>query len=256
MNTIQDFKDDFEALIQLGQEMQKDLMSRPDDGGEVAKKGTTTIERSYQDWYTEGYVLIKQLLPSRLPEFEQLYKGDGRRRTISVETFNIQDWLNGVRAGEDVYGEKAFNDSAAVAMRFQTQLAILRSVGRRFDSSLFEIKQVLQADLFDSELDSARELSSRGFLRAAGAVAGVVLEKHLGEVADNHGFTTRKKNPTIGDFNDGLKDEAVVDIPSWRQIQRLGDIRNLCDHNKGREPTSEEVEELIDGVEKYTKTLF
>ena len=256
MSETQNFRDDFEGLVKLGQEIRKDLVSRIDDDGEITNSGTPSIERSYQDWYTEAYVLIKQLLPSRLAEFEQLYKGDGRRKTISGESFNIQDWLNGVRAGEVSYRQKAFNDFAAVAMKFHTQLAILRSVERRFDSSLFDIKQLLQADLFDSELDSARELSSRGFLRAAGAVAGVVLEKHLGEVAENHGFTIRKKNPAIGDFNDRLKNEEILDIPSWRQIQLLGDLRNLCDHNKGREPTSGEVEELIDGVEKYTKTLF
>ena len=35
-----------------------------------------------------------------------------------------------------------------------------------------------------------------------------------------------------------------------------GDIRNLCDHHKDREPTQQEVEDLIKGVEKITKTLF
>ncbi len=53
-----------------------------------------------------------------------------------------------------------------------------------------------------------------------------------------------------------LKKDGIIDTPLWRQIQRLGDIRNLCDHNKEREPTREDVQELIDGVEKITKTLF
>lgn len=30
----------------------------------------------------------------------------------------------------------------------------------------------------------------------------------------------------------------------------------LCDHNKEREPTKEEVQEPISGVEKFSKTLF
>ena len=84
----------------------------------------------------------------------------------------------------------------------------------------------------------------------------MVLEKHLGQVVENHSIKSRKKNPTISDFNELLKEGGVLDVPSWRQVQRLGDIRNLCDHSREREPTMDEVDELITGVEKYTKTLF
>jgi hypothetical protein len=105
-------------------------------------------------------------------------------------------------------------------------------------------------------LDAARELTKHGFLRGAGAIAGVVLEKHLLQVAQNHSLSIRKQHPTISDLNDALKNGSVLDVPQWRGIQRLGDLRNLCDHNKHREPTEIELAELIDGVEKITKTLF
>ena len=141
-------------------------------------------------------------------------------------------------------------------MRFNTQRSILSSVAKRFESSLFDIRQIVQADLFDSELEAGRELIKHGFPRGAGAIAGVVLEKHLAQVALNHNIPLRKKEPTISDLNDVLKNGGVFDVPTWRQIQRLGDIRNLCDHNKEREPTAEEVQELVDGVDKVTKTLF
>ena len=84
----------------------------------------------------------------------------------------------------------------------------------------------------------------------------MVLEKLLAQVAENHTVRVRKKNPTIGDLNDLLKGAEVVDVPAGRQVQRLGDLRNLCDHNREREPTNEEVVELIDGVEKAAKTLY
>lgn len=108
----------------------------------------------------------------------------------------------------------------------------------------------------DSELETARELNKSGFTRGAGVIAGVVLDKHLGQVSANHSIVTRKKHATISEYNDLLKNASITDLPMWRQIQRLGDIRNLCGHSKEREPTTDEVEELANGVEKITKTLF
>ena len=44
-------------------------------------------------------------------------------------------------------------------------------------------------------------------------VGGVVLERHLKRVAANHGVTVRKKNPTISDLNDSLKNAGADDVP-------------------------------------------
>lgn len=165
--------------------------------------------------------------------------------------------LNGVGSGTDPYTKKKyFNDIGAVVMKFATQLQILQAGKRRFESRLFDIRQVVQADLFDSELEGAKELAKHWFLRAAGAIAGVILEKHLIQVTTNHRITLRKKAPTIADLNEALKNESILDIPPWRQIQRHADIRNLCDHSKEREPTKDEVSELISGTDRFLKTLF
>ena len=246
-----------QTLITLGESMNSDLRARIHENEGVENSTKVSLEANYQCWYTESFVVVKQLLPDRLAEFEQLYLGNGRRKEINISTYTIQDWLRGVRAATNrATGRKRFDDFAAMSMLFVNQLDILKSVQARFGSSLFDIRQMVQADLFDSDLDAARELEKQGFLRAAGTIAGVVLEKHLGQVMDNHNVKIRKRNPTISDFNDALKNDGVLDVPSWRQIQRLGDIRNLCSHSKEREPTREETDELIDGVDKYTKTLF
>jgi hypothetical protein len=115
---------------------------------------------------------------------------------------------------------------------------------------------LLQADIFDSELEAADHLLKNKFARAAGALAGVVLERHLGEVCSSHNITLRKKDPTISDLNDALKAASVIDTAQWRSIQHLGDLRNLCDHNKQVEPTAEQVRDLLTGVAKVTKTTF
>lgn len=66
----------------------------------------------------------------------------------------------------------------------------------------------------------------------------------------------REKTPSIADLNNALKEANVVDVPQWRFIQHLADIRNLCDHSKKVEPAQEQVNDLIAGVQKITKLLF
>ena len=224
------------------------------------RQSIVTIETNYQQWYTESYALLKQLLPDRLDEFKQLYMGSGKEGPVTANNFNIQHWLNGMRAAVNPESPKDdgrfFQDIETIGMRMQNQLNILSSVASRFRSSLFDIRQMVQADIFDSELEAAGQLSKMGFVRAAGSVAGVVLEKHLAQVAYNHNVRLKKRNPTISDLNDALKTNETIDTPTWRNIQRLGDIRNLCTHNKDREPTKDEVDELISGVDKYAKTLM
>lgn len=75
-------------------------------------------------------------------------------------------------------------------------------------------------------------------------------------MAANHKVTITKKDPAVSDLNDPLKAAGVYDVPTWRKIQHLADIRNLCDHKKGREPTESEVAELIAGVSTIVKTIF
>lgn len=87
-------------------------------------------------------------------------------------------------------------------------------------------------------------------------MAGVVLERHLAQVADDHTLQSRKKNSTISSWNDLLKENGVIEVPQWRRIQLLGDPRNLCDHDKQKEPTRTDAAELVDGVKRVIKTVF
>jgi hypothetical protein len=239
----------------LRYQAQNGKLPKEDEG--LLKEYNGAFERDYQKWYSESFAVIKQLAPDRIAEFEGLYKGEPKRRTIDAVTYNIQDWLNGIRSGENQYTKtKFYDDFAIVHMRYNTQYSILEAISQRFESTLFDIKQLVLADIFDSELDSARELVKHKFLRGAGAIAGVVLEKHLAQVASSHNATIRKQHPAISDLNEALKSSNIIDTPSWRFVQRLGDLRNLANHNKEREPTVEEMSELVDGVDKITKTLF
>ena len=252
-------KKELEELIKTGELIESDVNNLDSSkktmvNGKELEAGIA-FRTLYQEWFTTAYAFIEQVLPARSPEFKGLYYPE-KRKEINSLTYSIQDYILGITSSVDYMGKKYFNDTAIVAMRFKTQMHILRSAKQRFEKSLLDIRQLLQADLFDSELDICKELLEKGFLRAAGAVSGVVLEKHLSQISDSHKINISKKDPSINDYNELLKKSGVIEVPMWRFIQRLGDLRNLCDHDKKREPTKEEVDELIKGTEKIVKTLY
>ena len=213
-----------------------------------------SFSSEYQIWYSEATAIVRQLLPDRLDDFTGYYEKPTNRKGITYETYRISDYrISLIR--RDGLGEIKVSPDAAIP-RFEQQLAIMNAVSKRFKSSLFDIRQIVQADLLDTELDAAELLVKRGFVRAGGAVAGVVMEKHLGQVCENHSVKIRKNKPNISDLNDAPKAAEVIDTPQWRSNQILADIRNLCDHIRDDEPTAEKVSELVEGVKKLTKTLF
>lgn len=211
------------------------------------------FESEYQKWYSEAHSVVKQLIPDRLNDLVRLYEKPKTRKEISYGNYVIEDYLQGLQVKR--MGEVVVSKSAAIS-QFSQQLAILKSAEGRFESSLFDIQQLVQADLLDSELSAAKLLCKNGFYRAAGAITGVVIEKHLAQVCKNHNIAVGKKHPTISDLNDLLKNSSAIEVSQWRFIQHLGDLRNLCDHNKGKEPNSTEIDDLISGTEKITKTIF
>lgn len=212
------------------------------------------FKKGYEAWYSESLALLKQLLPDRVGNFVSFYEKPKSRKDITHSNYVIQDYLQGLQVTRG-WEKEVVVDSSSALPQFRQQLAIVEAAKTRFESSLFEIKQLVQADLFDSELEAARELSKNKFYRAAGAVAGVVLEKHLQQVCEDRSIVVSNKNPTISDLNELLKANSVIEIPQWRHISLLADIRNLCDHNKKKEPTADQLEDLINGTEKIIKTV-
>jgi hypothetical protein len=262
------YKRDLDALLARGEqlhlalqrecfpaEIEKAAKKQLGDQAKSALEALPSFSDGYQPWYSEAKVLIKQLLPDRLADFVRHYEKPKPRKDITYDSYRIEDCLQGLTVTRGWEKEKVVGPDAAIP-HLRQQLAIVKSVKARLESSLFDIRQLVQADLFDSELVAAAELAKQKFLRAAGAVAGVVLERHLGQVCENHGLKVGKKAPGLSDLNNALKESGVIEVPQWRFIQHLADIRNLCDHNRKVEPTADQVNDLIAGATKVTKTLF
>lgn len=106
-------------------------------------------------------------------------------------------------------------------------MRILASATQRLESLLGDITGVLEAELFDDELEAADALLAANHRRAAGVGAGVVLERHLKRLIQNHAVTFRKK-AMLGNLNEALKEAKVYGVPEWRRIQHLTDLRTFA----------------------------
>ena len=235
----------------------KELDALYDEGAKLCtafqKKEEKQFQYDYQSWYTKALKAVASLASDRYSEFRSYYEIDPKRKSLGYGTYVIQDYLKGV--APDKFHYPNFNSRDQVLTCFFNQVTILRSIKERVDSVLANIEGELYAEIQDNEVATARQLAKVS-PRAAGALVGVLIEGHLQKIATAHGVKVGKRNPTIADLNDPLKAASVIDIPSWRKISFLADLRNLCSHKKDMETTKEQVEELIQGAEWLTKNVF
>ena len=251
---IKKFKDELDELISEGDLLVRSLIADFIDDEDVRrerKRDLPDFRQNYEAWYSLSLQVIKQVLPDRLSDFKSQYKIE-KRKTRNNETYVISDYMIGLD-----YSDYGFGISSKyIVNKLKLQRGILKSARARLESVLFNMQEILQADMFDNEIDAAKELAKKGYLRGAGAIAGVVLEQHLSHVCSKHGLKMKKKDPSINDFNDLLKKQDIIETPKWRSIQFLADLRNLCGHDKDHEPTKDDVNKLISGVSEVIKTLF
>ena len=161
------------------------------------------FRKEYEIWYSESLSLIKLFYP-RTEDLKNIIKW-----WKCLKLYNISAKRRNKIWGFDNISVRQADYAGSL---FENQLGIVKAAKRRFKSSLFDIKQLVQADLFDSELDAATELNKKGFTRGAGAIAGVILEGHLAQVCENHKIKVKKKEPTINDYNQLLKDNNIIEI--------------------------------------------
>ena len=125
-------------------------------------KKLPNFKQEYQAWYTEALGLIKQVLPDRLDDFNSYYEFPRVRKEITFQNYMIRDYLQGLRITRG-YEQTVVADSKAAIPEFEQQLNIVKAAKATLESSLINLTSILQADLFDSEIDSARALAKSGF---------------------------------------------------------------------------------------------
>ncbi len=218
---------------------------------QVAKDALKNIiypKRTYHSWYDKAYEMVRILFPRRLDQFKDFYTGTQYKdssKDLTHMTAGITHYLQG---NSIILNGKIEGFFYNFNMGLNQQRDILIAMEKNIDHELFNLERDIHHDIYKSELDIAKDLNKQGYLRASGAIAGVILEVHLKNLATNRDVMPKKKDPGMSDYNDALKD-SIYDIATWRQIQTCGDIRNLCVHPKEAEPTKYQIDTIISTVE-------
>lgn len=227
---------------------------------EFSKDGSLDLRDIYQSWFTRACRVVELILPQRYEEFKEYYyfKNNENSKFILLNNYRIQAFFNNLAIS---HTEKS-NSLVQAQVLFLQQLSILKSCDTMLESKLDNIENEMLIELNETELDTAKSLLKIN-LRASGCITGVVLEKHLKSLLNKYCPNHGKKDSelTLNVINELLKEKAY-DTKTFKNIQYLSDIRNLCDHDKKdsegktKEPTKEDVETLIENTERIMKTIY
>jgi hypothetical protein len=200
----------------------------------------TAFIQQYHRWYAGCLGLVEANMPPRREELVRMHEAAKKNPSDTPPMLAL------------LQQHMSFKDQIAMAQNISHIAAIVTSIPHYMHSRLHDVELAVAQAYVGDQLNEAQVLIKGGHIRAAGAVAGVLLERHLKLLCDRHTPTiTYPKNSAISKLNDLLRDAAVYDVSQWRKIQWMADIRNQCDHAGRADPKKEDVSELIVQIKKF-----
>lgn len=131
---------------------------------------------------------------------------------------------------------------------FKRMRAVFRAAKEDFEGGyLVSYRNLVQAEVFASELEQAEELLGRGYHSAAAVIAGVVLETTLRDLCSAH----QVDHGSLNKMNDDLAKAGVYNANQKKQITSLAAIRNSAAHGKPEEFSQDQVRGMIDDVSRF-----
>lgn len=148
---------------------------------------------------------------------------------------------------EFVTGEKPHGFESNLS-QFKRLKAVFNAAKDDFAGGyLISIKSLVQAELFDSELEQAKELLNSGYQLAAAVIAGIVLETALRDLCDRNNIPHGK----LDKMNADLAKIGFYNKLQQKRITALADIRNCAAHGKPEEFNQEDVILMISDIERF-----
>src|SRR5690606_35514446 len=141
--------------------------------------------------------------------------------------------------------EQAFTGSLKKYIELK---AVFKATIDDFDGGyLSTYKSIVQAEVFDSELEQAYELLKSGYYVSAAVICGVVLETALRELCDQAGIPHGKMDK----MNADLAKAGIYNKIVQKQLTAHASLRNSAAHGNQSEFTKQDVEQMLPAVEQF-----
>ena len=109
------------------------------------------------------------------------------------------------------------------------------------------MRSLVQAEVFNSELEQATELLRKSYKAPAAVIAGTVLETALRELCDRNQIIPGK----LEKMNADLAKKGVYNLLMQKRITALAQVRNDAAHGKHDGYTEPDVKTMISDIERF-----
>jgi len=120
---------------------------------------------------------------------------------------------------------------------------------------LFDVRQLVEAELFDDFLEQAGSLLASGYFQPAAVIAGSVLEDGIRKLCLANKIKLQAK-PKLDKMNADLAKAGVYTKLVQKRVTILADLRNKAAHGEWDQFDRADVEEMIPAVRRIMEKYF
>jgi hypothetical protein len=120
---------------------------------------------------------------------------------------------------------------------------------------LVQLRQLVQAEVFDDFLEQAEHLLSSGYHQAAGVIAGCVLEDGLRKLCAKHAIPITDR-PKLDTMNADLAKAGVYNKLAQKRITAIADLRNKAAHGEWTVFSEQDVREMVTAVRRFMEEFL
>jgi HEPN domain-containing protein len=186
--------------------------------------------------------------------------GDAR-----VDTQLAHQWATSVQNvlarvfGRESEHYKNFAAQAGIYLTFSPVYhgqGVLRAAKDDYESGhLYELRRLVEAEVFDDFLEQAQLLLDSGYYQAAAVVAGCVLEDGLRKLCAANRIVVPPR-PKLDAMNTDLAKAGAFSVLVQKRITALADLRNKAAHGIWTEFTRDDVKEMVQAIRRFMEEHF